>query len=134
MANVAFQNSQGNNGTITLTLPATPSVTWNLSSLSISQAGPTVGPNGKVTIYDGSVASGTVVFAQFLGAPGKGYGGSLALGGSVGFTEEIPLPMTPDGKARSLQATPGNALTIQVTGTGQNQVSINARASDGLPT
>lgn len=129
---VAFTNAQSNTGTCTATAPAgAPSTTWNLTSLSVSQAGPTVGPNAKVTIYDGAVG-GTVLFAAFLSGPGAGYGGSLALGSSVGVIQDIPLPKSPQG-IPGVQGTPGNAMNIQVTGTGANQVSINARFSDGLP-
>ncbi len=131
MANIAYVNSQSNTGTCTATAPAATATTWNLSSLSISQAGPTVGSSAKVTIYDGAVG-GTVLFAAYLSAPGGGYGGALALGGSVGIIQDIPLPKSPQG-IQGLQASPGNAMNIQVTGTGGNQVSINARFSDGLP-
>lgn len=130
MANLAYVNSQGTTGTTTATAPSGPGVVWNLCSLSISQAGGNIGPNAKVTIYDGAVG-GTVLFAAFLSAPGAGYGGALALGGSVGVIQDIPLPRSPRG-IPGLQSTPGNAMNIQVTGTGANQVSINARFSDGL--
>ncbi len=110
-----------------MTEPAVPNTTWNLTSLSVSQSGPTAGPNAKLTIYDGAVG-GTVLFAVYLGVPGVPGGIS-----SVGIIQDIPLPRTPQG-IQSLQATPGNALNIQVVGTGGNNVSINARFSDGLPT
>lgn len=129
---VPYLSTTGATGTLTLTATAATQVTWNLSYLSISQAGPTVGPNGKVTVWDGAVGTGTAIFTAYLSAPGAGYGGGVALGGSVGIIQEIPLPMTPDGK-RGLQNTPGNALNIQVTGTGANLVAINARVTDGLP-
>ena len=122
---VTYTNSQSSTGTCTATAPSGPA-TWNLCSLSISQAGPTVGPNGKVTIYDGAVG-GTVLFAAYLAAPGL-----PGIVGSVGIIQDIPLPKSPQG-IPGIQATPGNAMTIQVTGTGANQVSINARFSDGLP-
>lgn len=128
---VAYTNAQSNTGTCTATAPAAVGTTWNLCSLSISQAGPTVGANAKVTVYDGAVG-GTVIFAAFLSAPGAGYGGGLPLGGSVGVIQDIPLPRSPQG-IPGLQGSPGNAMNIQVTGTGANQVSINARFSDGLP-
>jgi hypothetical protein len=124
-----FSNSQASNGTTTVTAAAGPGVVWNLCSLTVSQAGPTSGTNAKLTIYDGAVG-GTVLFAAFLNGPGAAGTGI----GSVGTIQEIPLPFTPDGKARSIQASPGNAMNIQVTGTGANQVSVNARFSDGLPT
>lgn len=133
MANQAYVNGQSNTGTCTVTAPATSSsgACWNLTYLSVSQAGPTVGPNAKLNIYDGTVAAGTLIFSVFLSAPGAGYGGGLPLGGSVGVIQDIPLPKNADGNP-GLQATPGNALTIQVIGTGANTVSINARFNDGL--
>lgn len=124
----AYVNSQSSNGTCTATAAAGPGTTWNLTSLSISMAGPTSGVNAKVTIWDGAVGSGTAIFAAFLNGPG-----AVGTGiGSVGTIQDIPLPRSPQG-IPGIQATPGNAMNIQVTGTGANQVSINARFSDGLP-
>ncbi len=136
MANLAFINAQSNNGTCTATAPATTSVCWNMSSLQISQSGGSVGPNAKVTIYDGAVG-GTVLYAAYLSSPGAAMFSSPGavtggLGGSVGIIQDIPLPKSPQG-VPGVQATPGNAMNIQVTGTGNNNVSINARCSDGLP-
>lgn len=126
MANQAYVNGQSSNGTCTVTAPTAPGVVWNLSSLSVSQAGPASGVNAKLTIYDGAV-TGTVLFAAFLNGPG-----AVGTGiGSVGTIQEIPLPKNAKGEP-SLQATPGNAMTIQVVGTGPNQVSINARFNDGV--
>lgn len=124
---VTYSNAQSNTGTATATAPAAPGVTWALTSLIISQAGPTVGPNAKVTVYDGAVG-GTVLFAAYLGAPQSPSGT-----GSVGIIQDVPLPRSPAG-VPGLQGSPGNAMNVQVTGTGANQVSINARFSDGLPT
>ena len=123
----AYVNAQSSTGTCTATAPAGPGTTWNLCSLSVSQAGAVSGVNAKVTIYDGPVG-GTVLFAAYLNGPG-----ALGTGlGSVGTIQDIPLPRDPQGR-QGLQATPGNAMNIQVTGTGANAVSINARFSDGLP-
>ena len=125
----AFVNAQSSTGTCTATAPASAGGVWNLCSLSISMAGPTSGVNAKVTIYDGSVASGTVLFSAFLIGPG-----AVGTGiGSVGTIQDIPLPRDPQGR-QGVQGTPGNAMNIQVVGTGADQVSINARFSDGLPT
>lgn len=122
-----YVNSQSSTGTCTATAAAGPNTTWNLTSLSISQAGPASGLNAKVTIYDGAVGSGTVLYAAYLNGPG-----TLGTGiGSVGSIQEIPLPKDSKGQP-CLQATPGNAMNIQVVGTGPNQVSINARFIDGL--
>ena len=125
---IAYSNAQSNTGTCTMTAPATPTVTWNLTTLVVSMAGPTMGPNAKLTIYDGTVASGTVIYSVFLGSPQAPTGGA----GSVGIIQDIPLPRSPQG-VPGIQGTPGNAMNIQVVGTGVNQVSINGRFSDGLP-
>lgn len=122
-----FSNAQSSTGTCTATFAAGPGVAWTLTSLSISQAGPASGQNAKVTVYDGAVG-GTVIWAAFLNGPG-----AVGTGiGSVGSIQDMPLPKDLQGRV-GLQGTPGNAMNIQVTGTGPNQVSINARASDGLP-
>lgn len=136
MSNIAFVNAQSNNGTTTATAPAAAATTWNLTSLQISQAGGSIGPNAKVTIYDGPVG-GTVLYAAYLSSPGAAMlsaPGAVTggLGGSVGIVQDIPLPKSPQGLA-GIQASPGNAMNIQVIGTSNNNVSINARFSDGLP-
>lgn len=136
MSNLAYVNSQGNNGTITATAPAITGVCWNLTSLQISQSGGSIGPNAKVTIYDGAIGE-TVLAAYYLSSPGavmmSGAGVVVGgLGGSVGIIQDIPLPKSPQG-VPGVQATPGKAMNIQVTGTSNNNVSINARLSDGLP-
>ena len=124
---VAYTNAQSSTGTCTATAPAGPGVVWNLTSLSVSMAGPTSGVNAKLTIYDGAVG-GTVIFAAYLNGPG-----AVGTGiGSVGTIQDIPLPRSPQG-IPGLQASPGNAMNIQVVGTGADAVSINARFSDGLP-
>lgn len=124
---VTYTNAQSNTGTCTATAPAGPGVVWNLTSLQISMAGPTSGVNAKVTVYDGAVG-GTVLYAAFLNGPG-----ALGTGiGSVGTIQDIPLPKDPLGRP-GLQSSPGNAMNVQVVGTGADQVSINARFSDGLP-
>jgi len=134
---IAYVNAQSTTGITTATAPAAPNTTWNLTSLQISQAGPTVGASAKVTIYDGAVG-GNVIYAAFLSAPGAGGGGATALpgvaglGSSVGVIQDIPLPRSPQG-IQGIQGTPGNAMNIQVVGTGANAVSINARFSDSFP-
>ena len=127
MASVTYVNSQSSTGTCTATAAAASGVTWNLTSLSVSMAGPTSGLNAKLTIYDGAVG-GTVLFAVFLNGPG-----AVGTGiGSVGTIQEIPLPKNAVGQP-GVQANTGNAMNIQVIGTGADQVSINARFTDGLP-
>lgn len=137
MANQAYVNAESNTGTCTATAPAAGNmVTWNLTSLQISQSGGSIGPNAKVTIWDGAVGT-TKLWSAWLSSPGasimSGPGVVVGgLGGSVGIIQDIPLPKDPQGRP-GIQATPGNAMNIQVTGTSNNNVSINARFSDGLP-
>lgn len=137
MANIAYVNAESNTGTCTATAPAAGyQVTWNLTSLQISQSGGSVGPNAKVTIWDGPVGV-TKLWSAYLSSPGAAMFSSPGavtggLGGSVGIIQDIPLPKSPQG-IPGIQATPGNAMNIQVTGTSNNNVAINARFSDGLP-
>ncbi len=125
---VVNQSSQSNTGTCTLTATAQPMVTWNLTYLSISQAGGVSGTNSKVTVWDGAVGSGTVIFGAFIGGPETYENTGI---GSVGVIRDIPLPKDARGMP-ALQATPGNAMNVQVTGTGSNSVILNARFTDGL--
>lgn len=118
---LTYANSLSSNGTNTLTQAAATGVTWNLTFLEISFAGPSRGPNARVTIYDGSI-TGTVLYRAFLEQPT----------GSVGIVQKINLPTDASGKL-GLQALTGNAMTIVVDGFGANQCSINARFVDGLP-
>lgn len=125
---IAFASSQSSTGTCTLTRDAAPGVAWTLTSLTVSMAGPTSGLNAKLTIWDGAVGSGTAVAVYYLNGPG-----TLGTGiGSVGSFQEIPIPKDAQGRP-GLQGITGNAMNIQVVGTGANQVSINARFTDGLP-
>lgn len=136
-----YATSKSNTGTTTLSFPpngAVPGVTPILTSLQVSQAGGSLGPNGEVKVWDGPIGSGTLIYDAYLSGPGAAVmsgpgvvtGG---LGGSVGIIQDIPLPLTPQGQ-RILQATPGNQMNIQVIGTSNNNTIINARFSDGLPT
>ena len=125
---LTYSNSQSNTGVCTLTAPASNNVTWNLTSLDVSMAGPTVGPNAVLTIYDGAIG-GTVLYRCFLNGPNQP---GIPSGGSVGWTQKIILP-TDANNHPGIQAITGNAMNIQVVGTGANVVCINARLLDGLP-
>lgn len=124
---VVNQSQQSSTGIVTVTAAGAPGVTWNLTSLIISQAGPTSGQNAKVTVWDGAVGTGTAIYVAYLNGPGT-IGTGL---GSVGSIQDIPIPKDARGLP-ALQATPGNAMNVQVTGTGSNQVAVNARFTDGL--
>lgn len=129
---LVYSNSQSNTGTCTLTAPAAPGVVWNCTSIQVSQAGGVIGANAKLTVYDGAIG-GTVLYSVFLAAPGAGtWTGTAGLGGSTGIIQDIPMPKDAYGRP-CLQASPGNAMNIQVVGTGINTVSINARLTDGIP-
>ena len=119
---MTYSNSQSNTGTCLLTIPAGPGVTWNLTFLSISFAGPSRGPNAKLTVYDGAAVTGTVLYRVSLDQPT----------GSVGVILEIPLPRDAQGKI-GVQALPGNAMNIVVDGFGANLCNVNARLVDGHP-
>lgn len=118
---LVYVNSLSNTGTNVLTQAAAAGVTWNLTFLEISFAGPSRGPNARVTIYDGGVTD-TILYRAFLEQPT----------GSIGIVQKINLPTDANGKL-GLQALTGNAMTIVVDGYGANQCSINARFTDGLP-
>lgn len=121
-----YSTSTSSNGTTTVTLTAVTGVTWTLTSLVVSQAGPTSGVNAKVTVWDGAVGSGTALFTAYLNGPG-----AVGTGiGSVGTIQEVPLPTDAQGRRR-ISNTPGNALNVQVTGTGVNQVAVNLAYTDG---
>ena len=120
MSNV-HKTSTSSNGTNTLTQAAGLGAVWNLTSLQISFAGPTIGPNVKLRVYDGST-SGTLIFSIHLPGPS----------GSVGTIHDVALPKDALGRP-VLQASPDNAMTIVVDGFGANECSINARITDGLP-
>ncbi len=120
---LVYSNSQSNTGTGTLTAPASVGVVWNLTFLEISLSGSGYsGPGATLTIYDGPVGTGTVLFKDFLALPV----------GSVGTVQKINLPVDAQGHV-GLQALPGNAMNIVVQGVGSNLISINGRFTDGLP-
>lgn len=116
-----YLNALSSTGTCTMTQSAVPGATWNLTFLEISFAGPSRGPNARVTIYDGAVG-GTILYRAFLDQPT----------GSIGIVKKVNLPQDQYGNV-SLQALTGNAMNIVVDGYGANQCSINARMVDGLP-
>lgn len=118
---LVYANSLSSTGTNTYTQDAVANVTWNLTSLETSFKGPSRGPNARLTVYDGAVGD-TIIYRCFLDQPT----------GSVGMVQKINLPTNALGQI-GLQGTPGNAMTIVVDGFGDNQSSINARFTDGLP-
>jgi hypothetical protein len=119
---LVYSNSQSNTGTCVLNAPAAAGVTWNCTFLEVSLSGSGyAGPGATLTIYDGAVG-GTVLFKDFLALPV----------GSVGTVQKINLPVNAQNLP-GIQSLPGNAMNIVVAGVGSNQISINARFTDGLP-
>lgn len=113
-----YNNSSTTSGTNTLTQASQTNRAWNLTDLDISIAGPSwAGGTAKLTIYDGTV-SGNVFFSEYLSE----------VAGSVGRLYNINLPTGADG-VKSLVNTPGNAMTIVVSGLPSQACSINARFS-----
>ena len=142
VSNTYVSVGPGITGTLTVSFPAggaNPQVTPVLTALSVSQSGGSLGPNAIVKVWDGPIGAGQPIWQAYLSgpgapvmsAPGVVTGG---LGGSVGIVQELPLPQAPNGNIRCLQATPGNQMNLQVTGTSNTTTIINARFSDGLPT
>lgn len=119
---ITFVNSLSNTGTNVLTQAGAYSVSWNLTSLEVSFAGPSYGPNARLTIWDGPIG-GTIIYRCYLNQPT----------GSIGIVQKINLPQDQNGNV-GLQSITGNAMNVVVDGFGPNQCSINARFSDGLPT
>jgi hypothetical protein len=115
-------------GTTTITASGGPGVVYNCTSIVVSLAGATSGVNAVLTVYDGAAVTGTVLFEVYLNGPG-----AVGTGiGSVGNIQDIPLPKDAQGRP-VLQGSPGSAMNIQVVGTGNDRVRINARITDGLP-
>lgn len=142
LGSAAYQSATGITGTLTLSFPSTganPLVTPVLSALSVSQSGGSVGPSGRVDVWDGPIGTGTKIWSAYLSSPGAPIMSAPGvvtggLGGSVGIVQEMPLPMAPNGNLRCLQGTPGLQMNVQVIGTALNNVILNCRFSDGVPT
>ena len=117
-----YINSVSSTGTLTATQAAAPGAVWNLTFLSVSFAGPSRGPNARLSIYDGAAGTGTLLFRVFLDQPTL----------SVGYTQNITLPQDQRGNV-GIQSSPGAAMNIVVEGFGANIASLNARIVDGLP-
>src|SRR3954469_5025672 len=104
-----YLTSQSNTGFTTLTVAAGPGTVWNLTSLEVSQSGGVIGPNAKLTVWDGAVG-GTALYSCFLTGPNQA---GVPTGGSVGWVQKINIPTDALGRP-GLQALPNNAMNIQV--------------------
>lgn len=102
----------------TMTIPAVANATINLTFCEVSLVGGGFGGNAQLRIWDGAIGSGVPLFSDFLTSPV----------GSVGTVQKVNLPVDAQGNI-GLQATPGNAMTIQIRNLGNTSSVINARVS-----
>lgn len=113
---VLFPSTSSSGGLNTMTLPPQANKTVNLTWLEVAMVGPGIGGNAQLRIWDGAVGNGTSLYSCFLVGPV----------GSVGAVQEINLPRDAQGN-RSIQASPGNAMVIQIVNLGSNFAQLNAR-------
>ena len=102
-------------GTNTLVQTASANSAWNLTFLEVCAQGAQAQGSGTITIYDGT-AAGSVLFQEFI----------PTTGGSIGYTYKCNLPTDGNGNP-TLVCTPGNAMTIILSGFGSASTIINTR-------
>lgn len=115
---ILYPSSSSSSGINTVTIAAQANRAINLTFCDICMNGLGFGANGLVRIWDGPVVGGNVLYSEVLTSPV----------GSVGTVQKLSLPTDTDGHI-GISGTPGNAMTIQVVGTGGTTTIINARAS-----
>lgn len=104
--------------TNTLTIPGQANRTINLTFAEISLVGPGFGGNAQVRIWDNAVGNGVPLFSDFLTSPV----------GSVGSVQKLNLPTDAQGNV-GIQASPGNAMVVQIRNLGSTSSIINTRVS-----
>lgn len=111
---VSSTTSGGNN---TLTQAAQANRAWKCTFLEVSFAGVLIGAAPRIDVYDGTIA-GTTLYTAFL----------TGTTGSIGIVQKINLPTDASGNP-SLVNTPGNAMTVVVSGVPsvQQTSTINAQ-------
>jgi hypothetical protein len=102
----------------TCTIPAQANRTINLVFCEVSLVGPGFGGNAQIRIWDGAVGNGVPLFSDFLTSPV----------GSVGTVQKINLPTDAEGNV-GIQASPGNAMVIQIRNLGTTSSIINTHVS-----
>lgn len=115
---VLFPSTTSSAGVNTMTIPAQANRAINLTFLEVSMAGPGFGSGAQLRIWDGSVGNGSPLYSAYLTTPV----------GSVGSVQKINLP-TDEGGNIGIQATPGNAMVVQIINLGNNAAILNARVS-----
>lgn len=106
-------SSTVSSGANTLTQTAQANRAWKLTFCEVSFGGSIIGSSQRIDIYDGTIA-GTKLYTAFLSNNV----------GSVGSVQKINLPTDAAGNP-SLVGTPGNAMTIVVSGSSLPQSVIN---------
>ena len=102
----------------TLTIPAVPNATINLTFCEVSMAGGGAGGNPQLRVWDNAVGNGVPLYSCFLTTPV----------GSVGTVQKVNLPEDAQRNV-GVQGTPGNALVIQIRNLGNTASVINTRVS-----
>lgn len=110
-------SSSVSSGANTLTQAAQANRAWKLTFCEVSFGGSIIGSSQRIDIYDGTIA-GTRLYTAFLSNNV----------GSVGSVQKINLPVDAAGNP-SLVGTPGNAMTIVVSGSNMPQSIINSNFS-----
>lgn len=110
-------SSSVSSGANTLTQAAQANRAWKLTFCEVSFGGNIVGSSQRIDIYDGTIA-GTRLYTAFLNNNV----------GSVGSVQKINLPTDAAGNP-ALVGTPGNAMTIVVSGSNMPASIINSNFS-----
>lgn len=113
-----FPSTSSSAGVNTMTIPGQANRAINLTFLEVSMAGPGMGANAQLRIWNGAVDSGAPLYSCYLTGPV----------GSVGTVQKINLPEDAQGN-KGVQATPGSNMVIQIINLGNVSAVINARAS-----
>lgn len=113
-----YPSTTSSSGINTMAIPAQANRAINLTFLEVSMAGPGQGGNAQLRIWDGAVGNGVPLYSCYLTAPV----------GSVGTVQLINLPTDAQGNS-GVQASPGNAMNIQIINLGNVTAILNARAS-----
>ena len=102
----------------TLTIPGQANRTIKLTFCEVSMVGQGFGGNAQIRIWDGAVGNGVPLFSDFLTGPV----------GSVGSVQKINLPEDAQRNV-GIEASPGNAMVIQIRNLGTTSSIINTRVS-----
>lgn len=115
---VVYPSTTSSAGVNTMTIPAQANRAINLTFLEVSMAGPGMGANAQLRIWDGSVGNGAPLYSAYLTSPV----------GSVGVVQKLNLPTDAQNNV-GVQGTPGSAMVVQIINLGNVTAIMNARVS-----